>query len=54
MHYIILYIGILKSNYLIFPWSEGYITQYTPKGVYGLIVNEKNEVNVSLMVVKMI
>ena len=29
-HYIILNIGILKSNSSIFPRSEGYITQYTP------------------------
>ena len=44
-HYINLNNGILKSNSSIFPRSEG---------VYGLIVNENNEVNISLMVVKMI
>ena len=53
-HYIILNNGILKSNSLIFPWSEGNITQYTHYGVYGLIVNENNEVNISLMIVKII
>ena len=53
-HYIILNNEILKSNASIFPRSKGYITQYTPEGVYGLIVNENNEVNISLMVVKMI
>ena len=40
------------SNSTIFPW--GYITQYTPKGVYELIVNENDEVNINLMIVKMI
>ena len=30
IHYILLNNGILKSNSLIFPRSEGYITQYTP------------------------
>ena len=29
-HYIILNIGILKSNYSIYPRIEGYIIQYTP------------------------
>ena len=29
-HYIILNNRILKLNSSIFPWSEGYITQYTP------------------------
>ena len=42
-HYIILNNGILKSNSSIIPRSEGYITQYTPYGVYGLIVDENNE-----------
>ena len=54
MHYIILNIGILKSNSLIFLWSEGCTTQYTPSGVYGLIVNDNNEVNISLMSVRKI
>ena len=54
IHYIIHNNGILKSNSSIFPWSEGYITQYTPKGVYKLLVNENNEVNISLVIVKMI
>ena len=43
-HYIILNNGILKSNSTIYPRSEGYITQYTPEGVYGLTVNENNAV----------
>ena len=38
----------------MFPQSESYITQYTLKGVYRLIVNENNEVNITLMIVKMI
>ena len=54
IHYIILNNGILKSNSLIFPRSEGYITQYTPKGLYRLIVNTNNVVNVCLLIVKMI
>ena len=53
-HYIILNSGILKSNSTTFPWSEGHITQYTPQGVYGLIVTENNEVHISLVIVKMI
>ena len=44
LHYIILNNGILKSNSSIFPRS---------KGAYGLIVNENNEVSISLMIVKM-
>ena len=54
VHYIILNNGILKSDSSIFPRSEEYITQYTPQEVYGLIVNENYEINVSLMIVKMI
>ena len=54
VHYIILNNGILKSNSTIFPWSKGFITQYTPWGLYGLIVDENNEVNISLMIVKII
>ena len=53
-HYIILNNGILKSNSSLFPRSEGYISQYTPWGVYGLILHEINEVNIILMIVKMI
>ena len=53
-HYIILNNGILKSNSSIFPRSQGYITQYTPQGVYRLIVNKNNEVNIFLMIVKII
>ena len=55
-YYIIIYIipnnGILRSNSLIFPPSEEYISQSTPWGVYGLIVNKNNEVKISLMVIK--
>ena len=51
LHCIIRNNGILKSNSSIFPWSEGYITQYTPEGVYGLIVNKKNEESIYLMIV---
>ena len=54
IHYIILNNGILRSNSSVYPRSEVYISQYTPLGVYGLIVNENNEVNISLMIVKMI
>ena len=53
-HYIILNNGILKSNSSVFTRSKGYISQYTPSGVYGQIVNENNEMNISLMIVKMI
>ena len=54
VNYIILNNGILKSNSLIFPQSEGYITQYTPLGVYGVLINDNYEVNIGLMIVKMI
>ena len=54
VHYIIHNNGILKSNTTIFPRSKGYITQYTPLGVYRLIVNKNNAVKISLMIVKMI
>ena len=54
LHYIFLNNGILKLNSSIFPQSEGYITQYTPEGVYRLIFDENNEVNISIMIVKMI
>ena len=53
-HYIILNNGILKSNSSVFPRSKGYISQYTPEGVYWLIVHEINEVNIILLIVKMI
>ena len=36
------------------PQSKGYITQYTPQGVFWLIVNEINEGIMSLMIVKMV
>ena len=38
----------------ILPPSEGYNSQYTPSGVYGLIVNEIKEGIISLMIVKII
>ena len=54
VHGIISFLTILKSNDSIFSWREGYITQYNPQVVYGLIVNENYEVNISLMIVRMI
>ena len=38
----------------ILPPSKGYNSQYTPQGVYGLIVNEIKEGIISLLIVKMI
>ena len=32
---------------------EGYISQYTPYGVYRLVVSENNKVIIDLMIVKM-
>ena len=45
--------GFVKMKENI-PPSEGYISQYTPKGVYGLIVNETYEGIISFMTAKMI
>ena len=42
--YIILKYEILKLNFTMLPLSKDYISQYTPKGLYGLIVNEINEI----------
>ena len=50
--YIILNNGILNLDSSVLPSSEGYIPQYTLYGVYGLIVNEINEVIISVMIVK--
>ena len=50
-NYIILNNEILKSNSLVFPLNEGYISQYTSWGVYRQIVNENNKVNIRLMIV---
>ena len=50
---VILNNGILKSNTAIFPRSEGYISQDTPYGVYRQIFNKNNQVNISLLIVKM-
>ena len=36
----------------ILPPSEGYISQYTPEGVYIIIVNKNNKGNISIMIVK--
>ena len=44
--------NIFQASYTLA--GEGYISQYTPSGVYGLVVNENNEVNISLMIVKRI
>ena len=52
--YIILNNGILKLHSSVLPSNKGYISQYTPYGVYGLIGNEINGVVISLMIVKMI
>ena len=38
----------------ILPSSEGYISGYTPQGVYGIIGNEINEGIISIMILKMI
>ena len=38
----------------VLPSSDRYTSQYTPSGVYRLIVNEFNEVIICLMIVKMI
>ena len=38
----------------ILPQSEGYISQYTPWGVYEVIVNKNNEGIINSMIVKMI
>ena len=50
IQYIIIKVGILRFSLPIQAASKGYISQYTPQGVYGLIVNENNEVNVSLLI----
>ena len=42
VQYIILNNGILKLNSSVLPSSEGYISQYTPKGVYRLFANVIN------------
>ena len=54
MQYAILKDEILKFNFSILPPSKGYISQYTPWGVYGLIVIETYEGIFSFMTVKMI
>ena len=41
--YIILNHGIFNLNSSALPSSKGYISQYTTKEVYGLIVNEINK-----------
>ena len=46
--------GILKLNSSVLPSIEGYISQYTPQGVYGLIVNEINKRILTIMIVKII
>ena len=54
IQYIILNNGIMKLNSLVLPSSEGYISQYTPKGVNRLMFDLNNEVIITLMIVKMI
>ena len=48
VQYIILNYEILKVNSNILPSSEG----YTPLGVYGLIVNEINDVIINITILK--
>ena len=50
--YIILKDGILRFYSFNITSQRGYISQYTPLGVYGLIVHEINQVNIILMIVK--
>ena len=50
--YIITKYGILKLNSTVVPSSNGYISQYTPSGVYMLIVNEINEIIISIIILK--
>ena len=54
IQYIILKYGILKVYSTLLPSSEGYISQYTPKGVYRLIVNEINEGIISIKLLRML
>ena len=44
-------ISLWKMEYWDLTQSEGYITKYTPLGVYGPIVYENNEGINSLMIV---
>ena len=50
VQFIILVYGILKFNYTILPSSKGYIWQFTPKGVYGLIVKEIYERIINIII----
>ena len=52
IQYIIFKYGILKFNSTVIPSSEGYISHYTPNGVYWLIVNEINEGIISIIILK--
>ena len=52
MLYIILKYGVYKLKSTVLPSSGGYILQYTPYGVYGLIVNEINEGIISIFILK--
>ena len=52
VQYIILKYGILKLNSKVLPSSKGYSSQYTPYGVYRLIVNEINEGISSIIILK--
>ena len=44
----------LYLNSSALPSSEGYISQYTPQGVYGIILDQIIEVIITLMIVRMI
>ena len=54
LQYIILKNEILRFNSFNITSKRGYISQYTPQGVYGLIGNEINEEIISFIIVKMI
>ena len=52
--YIVLNIGMLNLNASVLPLSKGYISQYTPYGICGLIFNEVNELIISLMIIRLV
>ena len=54
MQYIVLNIGMLNLNSSVLPLSKGYISQYTPYGICGLIFYEVNELIISLMIIRLV
>ena len=50
VQYISLKYGISKFNSTVLPSSKGYISQYTPLGVYGLIVDKNKEGIISVII----